>query len=725
MPLVSVLLAVHDDANYLPLAVESVLRQTVADLELVVVDDASTDDTAPVLAAIADPRLVVLRNDEQLGLAASLNRGLDHARGRYVARLDADDVAMPKRLERQLARIQREPSVAIVGTAVLDLDADGRPGRLHRLAGGARAVRWHALFSAPFFHPTVLVDREVLDSHGLRYDPAFLESEDYDLWTRLLAFADGDNLADPLVSKRIHPGQATLRRGELQRSFQEGVALREITRLLPDPTEAKLAWRFGTEGEAPPDAFLALLDRFEQRHGVDAGVRERAGRRLARAGRVAQALRLSPTLPARIAMERTRRSVRGRASRRRTADWIEALHVPSRAVRVAVVSPEPTPYRSPLFDRIAVRPEVDLTVIYAARTVAGRTWSVEPRHRSVFLRGVAVPGARRVLHHDYPVTPRIMRALREARPDVVVVSGWSTFASQAAIAWCRARSVPYLMLVESHNLGRRSAWRGAVKGAVVPRLLGGASGVLAVGRLARDSVVARGAPPDRVGVFANTIDVAVWEERAARLARKRRKLRAAFAFGDDDVVVLSVARLAREKGLDTLVRAVGAAHDPRLAIVVAGTGPQASALMGLAEELGVRLLLTGELPEEQVAKAYVAADVFALLSTREPWGVVVNEAASSGLPLVLSDQVGAAHDLLLDGENGVLVPADDVAAAARPLRRLASDPGLRRAMGDRSRELVRGWGYEQSIENFVAAAREAVTEGLDERQKTSYPWTKV
>jgi glycosyltransferase involved in cell wall biosynthesis len=574
---------------------------------------------------------------------------------------------------------------------------------------GAPAVRWQALFGSPFFHPTVLVDRELMEKHQLRYDPTFLESEDYDLWTRLLAVAEGDNLRDALVLKRVHPGQATLRRGELQRSFQREVALREIARLLPEPTEAESAFRFGTRGEASPDAYLALLERFEYRYGVDAAVRQAAGRRLARAGHVAQAVRLERSLPARIVFERVLRPFRTRTAHRRATEWVAALDAPEQAVRVAVVSPEPTPYRAPLFDRIAARPDVDLTVVYAARTVAGRTWSVEPRHPSIFLRGLAVPGARRLLHHDYPVTPGIVRALREARPNVVVVSGWSTFASQVAIAWCRTRGVPYLLLVESHDLGPRARWRRVVKGAVVPRLLRGAAGTLAVGSLVRDSVVARGAPVHGVRVFANTIDVEAWEERADRLARKRRKLRSALAFGEADVVVLSVARLAAEKGLDTLVRAVAATHDSSLAVVLAGHGPQASELMRLAEEVGVRILVMGELPEDEVAEAYAAADVFALLSLRESWGVVVNEAAATGLPLVLSDQVGAAYDLLRDGENGVLVPAGDVAAATAALQRLASDAGLRRVLGNRSRELVRGWGYGPSVENFVAAVREATS----------------
>ncbi len=712
VPLVSVLLAVHNDARYVHAAVESALRQTVADLELIVVDDASTDETTAILSSISDPRLSVLTNEEQLGLAASLNRGLDQAHGRYVARIDADDVAFPDRVERQLARIRSAPPVAVLGAAVLDLDETNRPGTLHRNPLGARGVRWLALFGSPFFHPTVLVDRELLDRRGLRYDPAYLESEDYDLWTRLLGIAEGANLGDPLVLKRVHAGQASLRRSDLQESFQRQVALREIARIAPElgREEAELAWELGggrrSGGEAAPDAYLALLEAFERRHGIDAEVRRSAARTLLRA-RSSRAFTLGASYPARLALGWGRRRVHERAARRRASSWLEGLAAPAAPTRVTVVSPEPTPYRSPLLDLVAARPEVDLTVIYAARTVAGRTWSVEPHHTSRFLRGVAVPGLERVFHHDYPVTPGIFGALRHARPDVVVVSGWSTFASQAAIAWCRARGVPYLLLVESHDIGPRSSWRRVVKGTVVPRVVRNAAGALVLGTASRNSLVARGAPPARVRVFANTIDVPAWEERVQRLAGRRNGLRADFGAQEEDVIVLSVARLGPEKGIDMLVRAVGETGDPRLLLVLAGEGPERAAVDRLARELDVRLHLTGDLPPDRIADAYAAADVFALLSSRETWGVVVNEAAASGLPLVLSDRVGAAYDLLRDGENGFLVPAGDVTATAVALARLAADPALRHQAGERSRGLVRDWGYEPSVESFVAAVREA------------------
>jgi glycosyltransferase involved in cell wall biosynthesis len=331
--------------------------------------------------------------------------------------------------------------------------------------------------------------------------------------------------------------------------------------------------------------------------------------------------------------------------------------------RVTVVSPEPTPYRAPLFDRIAEH--VDLTVVYAAHTVAGREWSVPLHHRAVFLGGVRVPGVRPLLRHDYPVTPGITRALSRSRPDVVVVSGWSTFASQAAVAWCRAHRIPYVLHVESHDLDPRPRWRRRVKDTVATPIVRGASSVLAVGSAARDSALARGARDVRL--FANTIDVERWIDRADALPRAKH----------DGTLVLSVGRDVPEKGFDTLAAA--------------------------CVEAAVRLeTVRGGLDEDELARRYAEADVFALLSRHEPWGVVVNEAAASGLPLVLSDRVGAACDLLRDGENGYLVPAEDVRAAADALRKL-TDPELRRRMGERSRELVRAWNYDASVDAFLAA----------------------
>jgi glycosyltransferase involved in cell wall biosynthesis len=722
-PLVSVLVATHNAETTLQQAVRSVLRQTVSELEVLVVDDGSSDGTPALLAAVDDPRLTVITNDANLGLARSLNVGLAHARGRYVARLDADDVAMRDRLELQLAALRERPGLAVLGTAVMEIDGDGAPGVLHVPPTGDAGVRWHALFSSPFFHPTVIVDRHALERHELRYDEQLAESEDYDLWARLLELEPGDNLAEPLVLRRVHPGQASKRRPELQRSIQRAVALRTIARAAPElgETDAALAWQLGALGVVGQEgadravhAFLELVAAFATRHPAGRRIIARsAARRLAVIARQEpavwrQVLRLDPLFPVSVLRERRARSRVAAAARPAARRWQAGLVRAdvTAPVRVVVVSPEPTPYRAPLFDRVAERAELELTVVYQAHTVAGRAWAVELRHRAVFLRGVRIPGVRRLLRHDYPVTPGVVRALRGASPDVVVVSGWSTFASQAAVAWCRRHGVPYLLLVSSHDDEPRAGWRRRPREALVGRIIDGASGALVLGTLSRRGLEVRGLDPARIGVFANTIDVASWTARAAGLSVRRVEIRAELDVAPHEVVVLSVARLSPEKELDDLVRAVAEAGT-ELALVVAGSGPERVALEGLARELGVRLLLVGDVGAERLAELYVAADVFALLSSREPWGVVVNEAAASGLPLLLSDRVGAAPDLLRDGENGDLVAVGDVAAASVALRRLVADPAWRNRAGATSRLVMNDWGYDPSVDAFVERVRDA------------------
>ena len=731
-PLVTVLVAVHDGAPYVRTAIASVLRQSVSDLEVVVVDDASGDETPEILESFRDDRLRVLRTEEQRGLAASLNRGLGKATGTYLARMDADDAAFPEWLERSLVLLRADPTLALVGSSVLDIDSRGRPLRLHVHDSGKGPTRWRALFSAPVFHDTVLLDRAVLDREGLHYDEGFGESEDYELWGRLLDVAEANSLEDPLVLHRLHEAQATRRRGDLQRTLAEDVSQREIAKLAPDlePDAARLA-RAVAMGVAvasrdQADAVAAiteLLRRFEEAHRYATRDRDvvrasvaralvrlaRSGGTSARAAALREAARLDPAFAAHaFARRRWRGTLESRAGRR-AEEWLAQLaHVTeSPPIRVTAVFPEPTPYRSPLLDRVAGLPEIELTVVYAADTVAGRTWMVEPQHRAIFLRGLRVPGAKRAFHHDYPLTPGVVGVLRKERPEVVVVSGWSTFAAQAAIAWCGAHHIPYVLVVESHDEHRRAGWRRAVKSSVVPPVVRNASGVLVTGTLARKSMLERGAPPERVRVFANTVDVEAFAELAAGLASERDALRARLGASPEDVVVLSVSRLASEKGLDVLARAVAAADDPRLVLVVAGEGPQRESLERLIEELGVRACLVGDVEWARIVELYACADVFALLSEREPWAVVVNEAAACGLPLVLSDQVGAAHDLLRDGENGKLVAVGDSESAGRALAELVADPARRRAMGERSRELARDWGYGPSVDGFLAAVREA------------------
>ena len=370
-------------------------------------------------------------------------------------------------------------------------------------------------------------------------------------------------------------------------------------------------------------------------------------------------------------------------------------------IRVGVVLGEPTPYRAPQLDLVADAADLDLTVVYCSPTIQRREWTIEPRHHAVFLDGPSLP-LTRVLHHDYPLTPSIWRLLSRERFDVLVIGGWSLFGTQAAILWARLHRVPYLVMSENHLREPRPAWVRLLRRLVLPRIVGPAAGYLATGTLAREHALAYGARPEGVHVFPNTIDVDAFAARVEAARARRDRHREEVRIPRDAVAVLTVGRLIPFKAADVLVDAVARAGD-LLHLVVVGDGPERRML----EARATRATFAGFLDRDRLAEAYAAADVFALLSRRETWGVAVNEAMAASLPLVLSDRVGAAADLLVPGENGELVPVDDVDAAARALSKLAADPALRARYGARSRELVAAWGYEPGVEAFVRAVTAA------------------
>lgn len=204
-PKVSVLMPVHNGGRFVRLAVKSILKQTYSDFELLIVDDGSDDETPDVLAQLAkqDSRICVLRNPKKMGLGWTLNLGVQAARGEWVARMDADDVSHPERLGRQLAAVQDDPSIDVIGTQAVDIDADGKPVGLRSVPLTHEAIRAVLPWANPMIHPSVLFRRRAVISVG-SYDPNLTNVEDYDLWFRCVAGGlKLANLPDVLLGYRI------------------------------------------------------------------------------------------------------------------------------------------------------------------------------------------------------------------------------------------------------------------------------------------------------------------------------------------------------------------------------------------------------------------------------------------------------------------------------------------------------------------------------------------
>ncbi|MBA2463058.1 MAG: glycosyltransferase [Actinobacteria bacterium] len=211
VPRVSVVMPVLDGERFVAESIASVLRQTDDDLELIVVDDGSTDRTPELLAefARADRRVCVLRRTHG-GLTSALNAGFEAASAPFVARLDSDDVAVEDRLERQLAALNQRPSVGVIGGAVEMIDGEGRllwtdPYPLE--PDEIRQVIWKF---CPVLHSAVMIRREAWQQAG-GYREAFRRAEDYDLWFRVLERWDIANLAEPVVRYRVHADQVSVR----------------------------------------------------------------------------------------------------------------------------------------------------------------------------------------------------------------------------------------------------------------------------------------------------------------------------------------------------------------------------------------------------------------------------------------------------------------------------------------------------------------------------------
>lgn len=196
--LVTVLMSVYNtDIKLLDRAVMSILNQTYENIEFIIVDDGAGEGFQNYISEIQDPRIVVLRNDSNIGLAASLNRGLKIARGRFIARMDADDYSCPDRISEQVRYMHEHESVDVLAGISLDI----RDGRFTGDIGGAYYKFDSETFKIElslgpktFPHPTVMFRADFLNKYGLKYDEEFKRSQDYDMWAKCSMYGKLDSL---------------------------------------------------------------------------------------------------------------------------------------------------------------------------------------------------------------------------------------------------------------------------------------------------------------------------------------------------------------------------------------------------------------------------------------------------------------------------------------------------------------------------------------------------
>jgi glycosyltransferase involved in cell wall biosynthesis len=238
VPLISVILPVRNGERYVCESIDSILKQSCDDLELLIIDDHSTDRTAELIKGFDDSRISVIKPEPNGHLTSALNAARGVARGEFVARMDADDIAHPDRLRRQLLHMRENPEVGILGTQVRQINAEGD----EILSGQASKPLAHPdivsslFFGCALWHPTVMLRKSVLDALGWYGSPVIkgreqFSGEDYDLWSRAIHDTKIENLPDVLLDYRLHDSNLSLATsGRKDHCLNTVLVLRELIR---------------------------------------------------------------------------------------------------------------------------------------------------------------------------------------------------------------------------------------------------------------------------------------------------------------------------------------------------------------------------------------------------------------------------------------------------------------------------------------------------------------
>lgn len=211
-PLISVLLPVYNCEKYVFEAISSILNQTYSNFELIIIDDCSTDTTLQICKSFKDERIIRIEKEKNSGYTSSLNYGIGIAKGKYIARMDGDDVSLPTRFEKQVDFMEANGDVVVCGSSFSIIETD----KLFILPEFNEDIKVRLLYENCIGHPTVMLRKNTLEKHAILYNPEMEPAEDYALWVQLLAFGKLHNLKECLLKYRVHESQVSNLRNERQ-----------------------------------------------------------------------------------------------------------------------------------------------------------------------------------------------------------------------------------------------------------------------------------------------------------------------------------------------------------------------------------------------------------------------------------------------------------------------------------------------------------------------------
>lgn len=389
-------------------------------------------------------------------------------------------------------------------------------------------------------------------------------------------------------------------------------------------------------------------------------------------------------------------------------------------IRLAYLVTHPIQYQAPLLRRIAAEPDIRLKVFFAS-DLSTRGF-VDPQFRRSIRWDVPLldgyeyeflPALGSTSHVSFcrPMNYGLAARLKAGRFDAFWVHGYMRGHHMMAIAAAKRLGMKVLVRDEA---SMASKWRGPLKRIVKKQFFAwlrwATDSFLAIGTLNADYYREQGVPDDRIFMMPYAVDNAYFQARVAASAARRAALRAALGLESDRPVILYAGKMTPHKRPDHLLEAYlrmatdSAAPHPYLLYVGDGEMRRELESRASASATGWSLIrFVGFKNQSEMPAFYDLCDVFVIPSAIEPWGLVVNEAMNAGKPIVASDRVGCAPDLVRHGENGYVFEVGDIASLTRVLRDVLADTRRCAEMGQRSLEIINHWSFEEDVAGLRAA----------------------
>lgn len=383
--------------------------------------------------------------------------------------------------------------------------------------------------------------------------------------------------------------------------------------------------------------------------------------------------------------------------------------------RLAALVSHPIQYQVPLFRELQQCPQLDLTVYFCSDFGVGSekfdpgfgvklTWDIPllEGYTHKFLPNLSQSPLK---GFSGLINPSIIRELRFNEYDALWIHGYAHLTNWLAFFGAWITGTPIILRGESHLLNHRSALRKLCKRIVLGLLFKSAGCFLTIGSLNAEYYRYYGVPDEKMFPCPYCVDNTFFSKKRAELSEKRESLKEKLGIAPATPVILYASKMIPRKRAIDLLRAYGKISDNvRKALVLVGDGPDRQNLERYAVEYNLKnVFFAGFKNQTELPEYFAIADVFVLPSTDEPWGLIINEALNFGLPVVTTDQVGAAPDLLRHEENGFIYQVGNIDELAGYLSRLLESAELRMNMGKRSLEIISKWSYADDLVGILRA----------------------